>query len=164
MTDRLPPDDEGPAPDPTGGEHGRDHAGRFRRGASGNPRGRPRGARNRALAMLDALGETHAQGIVAAVIAQAERGDIAAAETILRRCWPAPKGRRVAVRLPPIRTPADAADAAAAVIAATASGDLAPGEAQDVVALLEAHARLSALADLEGRIAALEARAVAGPP
>lgn len=156
-----PPGDE---PANGGEEHDRDGRGRFQRGRSGNPQGRPRGSRNRAAVALDMLGEAHAEAIVSAVIAQAERGDVQAAETILRRCWPAPKGRRVAIRLPPIRTPGDAADAAAAVIAQAAAGDLATGEAQDLMTLLEAHARLSALADLEGRIAALEARALAGPP
>ena len=87
---------EPPGDDPANGgeEQGRDDRGRFQRGRSGNPAGRPRGSRNRATVLLDLLGEAHAETIVRRLIAQAEGGDTTAAEAILRRCWPLPRGRR----------------------------------------------------------------------
>ncbi|MHB0706535.1 DUF5681 domain-containing protein, partial [Roseomonas mucosa] len=39
-----------------------DRRGRFSRGTSGNPAGRPRGSRHRALTALDAIGQEAAEG------------------------------------------------------------------------------------------------------
>jgi len=56
----------------------------FAKGKSGNPRGRPAGARNKASLMLDKLMERGAQDIVETVIDRAKGGDMTAA----RRCNP----------------------------------------------------------------------------
>jgi thioredoxin-like negative regulator of GroEL len=146
-----------------GYEHGRDPGGRFQRGRSGNPRGRPRGSRNRATLALDALGEAHAEAILRRLIGQAEAGDVAAAESILRRCWPVPRGRRIAVRLPDVSTPEGAQRAAVALVREVAAGAITAEDASAVLALIEGAARLGALQDLEARLAALEAARGAAP-
>ena len=68
--------------------------GRFAPGESGNASGRPPGARSKAIAALDAVGERGALAVVRAVIRAARKGDVRAAEIVLSRCWPARKGAR----------------------------------------------------------------------
>ena len=131
---------------------------RFEPGQSGNPAGRPRGSRHRALLALDAIGEEASKDIVNAVVTAAKGGDMRAAEILLRRIWPERKGRVVEFDLPPITAPADAVKAVAAIVDAVAAGDLTPEEAQAVAGIVEIQRRTIETQDLADRIAALEER------
>ncbi len=129
----------------------------FQPGQSGNPAGKPKGARNRALAALDAIGEEHAPAILQTVVDAAKGGDVRAAETILSRIWPVRKGRPVSgVELPAIATPADLVTALSVVAKAVGDGDLSPDEAQAVAGILEIQRRAAETLNLEQRLAALE--------
>lgn len=157
-----PPESAGP--EQAGDPPRRDGAGRFRKGASGNPAGRPPGRRGPVAVLLDGLAEGRAEGVLEGLLSRAEAGDVAAAEAILRRIWPAPRGRRVALPLLAIAGPADAARAAGQVVAAMGAGDLVPEDAAAALGVIEAAARLAAMGDLEARLAALEARAGLSQP
>lgn len=141
-------------PDPTG----RKHDSRWRPGQSGNPAGRPKGARHAALQALDAIGQDSARDVLKAVVDAAKTGDMRASEILLRRLWPERKGRPVALPLPPVVSPADLPRAMAAIVEAVAVGDLSPDEGQAVAAILEGQRRAIETAELEARIAALENR------
>jgi hypothetical protein len=65
----------------------------FERGVSGNPGGRPKGVRNRASLMAEALTDRDAIAIARTVVAKAKRGDMVAARLVLDRLWPAARGR-----------------------------------------------------------------------
>ena len=84
--------------------------------------------------------------------------------TALRLCLdriaPPRKDAPVSVALPAVRTAADAVEASAALLDAVAGCELTPDEAARVMTLLTAHKAIVEAGDLEGRIAALEARAV----
>ena len=136
---------------------------RFKPGQSGNPAGRTAGTRPKALLALDALGEGRATDIVTAMADLAAKGDTTAAQIILSRVWPARKGRPTPLTLPTVTTAADTTAALAAVVAAVASGELTPDEAQAVAGVLETHLRSVETQDLEARIAALEAVKAGGP-
>ncbi|MFM2149844.1 MAG: hypothetical protein RLZZ187_2150 [Pseudomonadota bacterium] len=138
------------------------HPHRWRPGQSGNPSGRPKGARHTALLALDAIGSEGAADALRAVVEAAKGGDMRAADILLRRLWPERKGRAAPLDLPPVRDVADLPDALAAVTAAVAEGDLSPEEGQAVAALLEAQRRVLETADLAARVAALEARTGGG--
>src|SRR4029453_18800390 len=131
---------------------------RWAPGQSGNPKGRPKGSRNRASLLLQHLIEGEGEAVVRALIAAAKGGDVSAARALLDRLVPPRKERPVKVTLPALRTAKDARDALAAVAAAVADGDMLPGEGEAVVKLLEAYARTAATAELEERVAALEMR------
>ncbi len=120
--------------------------GRFRKGASGNPAGRPPGSRNKATLILDALGDDEARAVLDVVVQRAKEGDMRAAEILLNRASPVPKGRPVTLDLPPVNTPADAATASAVVLTAVAEGRLTPSEAGIVLGLLETHMQVVELA------------------
>src|SRR5712672_897935 len=101
----------------------------FQPGQSGNPDGRPRGARNRRTIALENLMEGEADAIARKAIEMAKEGHMAAIRLIIDRLAPACKDRPVAFELPPLTKPADAVAAAAQIAAAVAAGDLTPSEA-----------------------------------
>ena len=76
----------------------------------------------------------------------------------LERILPPRKERPVDIVLPPLTGPKDAMAASAALLAAVAAGEIAPGEASVVGRLVELHLRAVEAHDLEARLAALEAR------
>ena len=130
---------------------------RWKAGQSGNPAGRPKGARHAALLALDAIGAEGANEVMAAVVTAAKAGDMRAADILLRRLWPERKGRPAPLDLPPLTSASATAEAVAAVAAAVASGDLSPEEGQAVAAVVETHRKAMETADLAARVAALEA-------
>ena len=124
------------------------------KGTSGNPKGPGTGSRNRATLALDALAEGEASEVLRATVERAKAGDVTAAALILSRVWPARKGRPVRFALPPLESLADVPRATAATVAA---GELTSDEAAGLSGVLAAHVRATEAADLEARIAALEA-------
>ncbi len=125
----------------------RDPQGRF---GAGNA-GRPRGARNKINQRLEALFARDAEAVAAATIEAARGGDTAAMNLVLSRIFPVAKDRPIVLDLP-----AAPAEAASAVIAAVAAGEILLGDAERLMALIKARAELASLAEIEARIAALE--------
>jgi hypothetical protein len=103
-------------------------------------RGRPKGSRNRATLLREALlaGTPLAQY----VLAEARRGDQAAAKVILSAFLPRPAHTRD-FELPPVETAQDAADAMGLVLQAIGAGELAIKEGARLCRMLEQ--RLNAL-------------------
>ena len=128
------------------------------KGVSGNPAGRPRGARHTALLALDAIGEAAAADVLRRVVEDAKGGDLRAAEILLRRLWPERKGRPIPLDLPALEAPADLVRATAAIVEAVAGGDVTPEEGAAVAAIVETHRRVVETEELERRLAALEAK------
>lgn len=71
---------------------GRKQGGQFRPGQSGNPAGKPKGARHRATEMVEALLSGEAGEIARAVVEKAKEGDMTAARIVLDRIAPPRKG------------------------------------------------------------------------
>src|SRR3979490_191990 len=143
------------------GEQGeRDRRGRFARGRSGNPAGRPRGCRdhvNRAARLLLA-GEGEALTRKAVELALA--GDPAALRLCLERIGGPDRERAAALRIPPIPTARSAgglAGAMAAVADATAQGAVTPREAMQLGHVVEAYVRAVEATEFERRLRVLEA-------
>lgn len=132
---------------------------RFVRGRSGNPAGRPRGARHKTTIAIEALLEGEAEGLTRKAIEMAKAGDTVALRLCLDRLAPPRKDAPVALDLPPVRSAADAVEASVSVLSAVAAGEITPDEAGRVMALLAAHKGIVEAGDLEARITALEARA-----
>ncbi|MGC4023899.1 MAG: DUF5681 domain-containing protein [Mesorhizobium sp.] len=115
----------------------------FKEGRSGNPNGRPRGSRNKAIAALEAIGEGEVHEIVQALIEKAKGGDAVAAKPILDRVWPVRKGARVEFDLPSVSEAKELPVAIAGVTEQVASGAISPDEGALIVSLLEAQERQS---------------------
>jgi hypothetical protein len=142
--------------------------GRFARGVSGNPAGRPRGSRNRTAALCADLLSADAAPIFEKVIKMAKRGDAIALKLCVDRLLPvrAARDRAVELVLPAAECAADLVRAAAVVIDRAAAGDITLSEAKEFMALLEQQRRAIETSDLAVRIEALEASGViaGGPP
>jgi uncharacterized protein DUF5681 len=128
----------------------------FERGVSGNPAGRPRGARNRASMMAEALTDRDAVAIARAVVAKAKNGDMVAARLVLDRVWPAARGRALKLDLPSVMDAASLVTAHAMLVAAVADGSVTGEEGTSLGALLTQQLKLIESADLERRLQALE--------
>jgi len=132
---------------------GRNGAGRFTAGNNG----RPRGARHKATLAVEALLDGEAEGLTRKAVQMAMEGDTTALRLCLERIAPPRKDAPVTVALPKVETARDAAAAAGAVVEAVACGELTPAEATPIMALVEAFRRTLETAELEARVAALEA-------
>jgi Family of unknown function (DUF5681) len=110
----------------------------FMPGRSGNPAGRPKGARNRSTIAAELLLEGEAQALTRKAIELALAGDTAALRLCLERLLPPRKDRAVALDLPAIESADDVARAVGAVLAAVGDGRITPGEAGEVMGLIDA--------------------------
>ncbi|MBU2342197.1 MAG: hypothetical protein KKE77_13270 [Alphaproteobacteria bacterium] len=135
---------------------GRKQAGQFAPGVSGNPAGRPPGARHKTTLAIEALMEGEAEKLTRAALDKALEGDTTALRLCLDRLAPPRKDNPVSFTLPTIESAADAVAASSALLVAVAAGEVTPDEAGRVMALLTAHKTLVETGDLETRIAALE--------
>src|SRR6516165_6653772 len=125
--------------------------GRFAKGVSGNPAGRPAGSRNSATLACEALLEGQAEALTQKAVDMALAGDTVALKICIDRIFPARRDRPVTFALPPITSPRDAADIAAAVAEAVAAGQLTPSEAAELGKVIEIYVRAYQTAELNDR-------------
>jgi len=130
---------------------GRDRRGRFRKGRSGNPVGRPRGIPNPTTRAAALLLDGEAEGLTRKAVELALAGDAAALRLCLDRVLGPRRGRPVALALPPIDSAADLVGAMAAVAAAAGSGAITPDEALALSQMADAFARSLAAREEERR-------------
>jgi hypothetical protein len=137
--------------------------GRWARGNSGNPRGKPRGSRNRVSIMLEKILADDGGEVAEAVVKAAKGGDMTAARLVLDRLMPPPKGRRVHLDLPPIDNPKDILAALSAVATAMGKGEISPDEASQIANVIELRRKATETVELEARVAEIERRQGAQP-
>jgi hypothetical protein len=137
---------------------GPNQGGRFQPGQSGNPAGKPRGARHKTTLLAEKLMQDDAEGVVKRVIEAAKGGDMTAARIVLDRIAPARRDSPVTIALPKIESAADAAKAMAAILAAVASGAVTPSEADQVAKIVAAFVSTLEASEFEARLRALEKR------
>jgi hypothetical protein len=135
---------------------GRKQAARFQKGKSGNPAGKPRGARNKTTLAVEALLDGEAEAITRKAIEKAKEGDPTALRMCLDRLLPARKDRPVSFILPSIKNAADAIAANGALVAAVAAGDITPSEAVELSKLIDAYVKSLEVGNLAERITNLE--------
>jgi hypothetical protein len=128
----------------------------FQSGQSGNPAGRPKGARGKATIMAEGMFDGEAQEVIRAAIDLAKSGDVAAIRVCLDRIAPRKRDRPVDFEMPPLHTAADAAAALAAITAAVSEGDLTPSEAADLFKLVDGFTRTLEATVFEQRVTRLE--------
>ena len=130
--------------------------GQFKPGQSGNPKGKPKGARHKAtLAALELL-DGEAESLTRKAVELAMEGDTTALRLCLERIAPPRKDAPVSFSLPEMKTAGDALTAINSIVQAVAKGELTPGEATSLAGLIEAFRKAAETDDLERRITRLE--------
>lgn len=138
--------------------------GQFKPGQSGNPAGRPRGARNRATLAIAALLDEAGPRLMREGIDRALDGDSLLLRCCIMRLAPVPRGRPVELDLAEGSAAGDVLASMTATVRAMAEGALSPLEASDVVQVIEGQRRAVETHDLERRLTWLEEAAAAVGP
>ena len=123
-------------------------------GQSGNPKGRPPGVGD--VSKLRAAIADRVPELLAAMMTRALEGDVGAARLLLERAIAPLKGIEQAVTLQ-LPTDGTLTAKAAAVLSAAAAGELAPGQAAQLIAALGMLAKIQEVDELAARIEKLEA-------
>jgi Family of unknown function (DUF5681) len=128
----------------------------FQSGESGNPAGRPKGARNRATMVAELLLDNEAEALTRKAIEQALSGDGAALRLCIDRILPPRKERPTAFSMPKIETVSDAPSVMAALTSAIADGEITASEAAEIARLVDVFVRSIEASDLDKRLRAIE--------
>ena len=130
----------------------------FKKGMSGNEKGRPRGSRNKTTLMVQALFDGEAEAIARKVIDRAlEKDDWPALKSCLDHLLPTLKTAPVTFQIPTVETQQDLVAAYNAILSAFSKGEIAADEARVVNELLDGQRRAIEAAELGERVAKLEA-------
>ena len=113
----------------------------FQPGQSGNPAGRPRGARNKTTVLLEELIERDGEDLTRHFIEQAKRGNARALGCLMGMILPKRKGAPIEIDLPLLEEASDAPVAIATIIAAVCRGELTPEEGTSLARMVEAFLR-----------------------
>jgi hypothetical protein len=130
--------------------------GRFAAGGCGNPKGRPRGSRNKATQARVELLDGEVEALTGKMIALALGGDVKAMTFCMGRILPTAKERQFDLELPPIVTLTDVADAQGTVIEAASKGEIDPRQAMRLANIIDRQRRAIQSRELEQRIARIE--------
>src|SRR5713101_3243649 len=113
----------------------------FRKGQSGNPAGRPPGARNRGAQFAETLLGEEAEALTRKAVELALGGDPWALRLCLERLIAPRRERSIQLTLPSIDSVADIAGAITAITAAVAQGQITLGEAIELTQVVESFVR-----------------------
>ena len=131
-------DQKPPPPENTGPEQAiTENKGQFPPGKSGNPAGKPPGARNRATILAEKLLDEEVKQITDTCITMAKAGDTTALRLCMERLLPVRKGRPVRIDLSEVSGAADIVEAHSTILAAVASGHVTLEEASLLAGLID---------------------------
>src|SRR5471032_2612820 len=130
---------------------GRDAAGRFVAGQSGNPAGKLPGTRNRKSVLLAALRDGEGEAAARVVIDKALAGDAVAARFVVALISPRPKGRTIHLDLP-ADDDCNVVTAYNLTLRALCEGEITPDEAVTVSRFLDGRRRVLQAWQLEERL------------
>ena len=156
MEDEFSFIDDGEIVDPGESREEARNSTQFQKGQSGNPTGRPKGARNKSTLAAEALLDGEAEVLTRKVIELAKDGDRTALRLCFDRLLPVRRSRPVIFDLPDTSTPEGILAAHDAVLAAVATGEVTPEEAQIICGLIDTRRRAIDTYELERRMSALE--------
>jgi hypothetical protein len=130
--------------------------GRWAKGTSGNPAGRPPGSRNMSTTFFQELLSGQGEAIIQKGIELSLQGDTRALSICWDRLLPAQKERAIELPLPSITDVQSVSAALASVVGAVGEGRITPGEAECLAHVLETQMRVVEFEALAQRVAELE--------
>jgi hypothetical protein len=135
----------------------RTNKGRFARGNSGNPSGRPPGSRNQSTLLMESLLQGEAEKLTRKAMELAMDGDTQALRLCLDRLMPPGKDRVVFFEFPPLKTLDDVPLGMMSIVAAISEGKLTPPEGEMLSRVLVDYANAMTTQNVEQRLQKLEA-------
>jgi hypothetical protein len=102
----------------------------FQKGHSGNPKGRPKGKKNKSTLLAQSLLENDVEAICARLLIEAKQGNIQAIKIVMDRILPARKELPIALDLPEIKSATDLINAINAITTAVGTGIISPSEGE----------------------------------
>jgi hypothetical protein len=141
----------------------RDESGRFAKGHSGNPAGRPPGTRNRATEMAEQMFDGACGALANKAVQMALDGNAIALRLCLSRIIAPRRHRPSGFALPPLKSAADLAPAMAAIAEAAADGAISTSEAAELTQIVDTFMRALEAGDVETRLRQLESLSGVAP-
>jgi hypothetical protein len=130
---------------------------KFKRGQSGNPKGKPRGARNKSTLAAEKLLEGSLDRICQRIEEEALNGNMQAAKMILDRFLPVRKDRSIKIDFPQINSLEDVLNAIGSIVNAVGSGEISPSEGESLSRTLDMYSKAFETHQLEFRLREIEA-------
>ncbi len=145
-------------PENLGANEARTPQGRFAKGVSGNPRGKPKGTKHKATMAALSLLENESEALTRKAVEMALTGDTTALRLCLERLVPPCREMPLpSLNLPSVGKASDLPKLSQKLLESLAGGELLPSQAAAISALVGSHAKALELHELESRISALEA-------
>lgn len=136
--------------------------GRFEKGTSGNPTGRPHGSRNRSTVLMQALLDGESESLTRKAIERGLDGDPYALRICMARLLAPLRDRPIELSLAPIENIQQIPAAMSTVLEAVGKGIITPSEGEKVTQMLERQLNVLTIADLECRMEQAEQLVQAG--
>jgi hypothetical protein len=125
----------------------------FVKGESGNPAGRPPGARNTRTLLCEAFLENQAEGLTRTLVNMANGGDSTALRLAIDRILPRGASRPILFPLPRVDSAKAARQAVADVIQGMTTAQLAPRDGNEMLRVIERGAKIIATAEAAEAVA-----------
>lgn len=126
---------------------------KFTKGRSGNPAGKPKGAKDKRTALRELL-VPHAEKLIKKVVSLALNGDTTALRICIDRLTPPIRAKDTPVSIGKLE--GTLAGQGRVVLDALSSGRITPDEAGGLMQVISAQARIVEVDEIEKRVAALE--------
>jgi hypothetical protein len=137
-------------------------SGRFRKGVSGNPGGKPRGCRHKATRAAEMLLQGEAEELTRLCVERAKAGDGIALRLVMERIYPPIRERAIRMSLPRVESVLHLPAALGRVMVAVSAGEITPGEGYALCGMLGSMRQAFETADLAARLDAMETRIAQG--
>ena len=131
---------------------------RFKLGQSGNPKGKPRRAKNHATKLAEKLIDNQCEALFQKAFEMTLNGDMQALKLLIERLIPARKDRPVKLDLPKIQSAQDIINVMGLIVENVGKGELEPEQAKALATILEINRKSIETAEIEERLLALERR------
>jgi hypothetical protein len=134
---------------------GQKQGGRFQPGRSGNPKGKPKGARHKATQAAMVLLDGEAEALTRKAVELALEGDVTALRLCLDRIAPSLKSTAPLINIT-IERPESLTDTAKSFVTAAANGEIPPDVAAQLVSAVASVARVEEMESVKERLESLE--------
>jgi hypothetical protein len=135
-------------------------SGKFRKGQSGNPKGKAKGTRNKATLTVENLLNGELENICRKLIEEALLGNIQAIKMVLDRVFPFRRDYPVTIELPKIQNSSDVLQAIGLITTAVGNGKISPSEGEALSRIIDVHVKVIEAHDYEKRLSKLEERKI----